>query len=81
MKQVSLTDAESRLAELVFDATHGETVEIMRDGRVLARLMPPTTAAKRPIDIEALKRHLADMPYQEEDAGTFIRRMRDEDRY
>jgi len=37
--------------------------------------------AAQTIDIEALRRHAATMPFQEESAGDFMRRIRDEERY
>jgi hypothetical protein len=46
----------------------------------VARLVP-VEPPKIPLDIEKLRAHLKTMPMQEEDAGTFMRRMRDEARY
>jgi hypothetical protein len=36
---------------------------------------------RKPIDLEMLKRAAAEMPFQTESAGDFIRRMRDSNRY
>jgi len=79
MKHVNLADAQTRLGELVAQAEGGETIEIMRDGVVVAKLVP--AAPRQPVDIARLRALTDRMPFQEEDAGTFIRRMRDEERY
>lgn len=80
MKHVSLADAKARLSELVTQAEAGETIEITRRGKVVAKLMP-VEVKKQPIDIERLRRLASRMPFQEESAGEFVRRMRDEERY
>lgn len=86
MRQVSVAEAQDNLSELVDEAGAGAAVEITRNGKVVALITaPPQEPAsqqkKKPIDIERLRKHLEAMTYQEESAGDFIRRMRDEDRY
>jgi len=84
MDGFNLTDAEKSLSELVDRAEAGETIDILRDGKLVAKLVPaepPVYTPKRRVDIEALRRHLAEMPMQQQDAGEYIRHMRDTDRY
>jgi prevent-host-death family protein len=80
MKHVSLADAKAHLSELVTKAEDGETIEITRRGKVVARLVP-AESPRQPIDVERLRRFAKTMPYQEEPASEFIRDMRDEERY
>lgn len=80
MKTVNLAEAKAHLSELVDQAAAGETVQILRRGKLVAQLVPPEQK-KKPIDIERLKRVAEMMPYQAESAGDFIRKMRDSDRY
>lgn len=81
MRQVTVTEAEAMFGALVTQVEHGETIEIVQDGRVVARLVAPLPMAKKPLDIEGLRAHLATMPMQDESAGDFVSKMRDEDRY
>jgi prevent-host-death family protein len=80
MRRVNLAEAKAKLSELVAEAEAGETVEIMRRGKVVARITA-AKSARRPLDVEELRRIAAMSPYQEESAGDFVRRMRDEGRY
>lgn len=80
MKHVGLADAKARLSELVDQVEHGQTVTITRRGKVVAKLIP-AFEPKKPVDVERLRALTDRMPMQEEDAGTFVRRMRDEERY
>lgn len=80
MTTISLAKAKAKLSELVERAASGETVEITKRGKPVAQLVSVEKKLK-PLDIEALERFAESMPYQEESAGDFIRRMRDDDRY
>jgi prevent-host-death family protein len=80
MDSYSLADAKARLSELVDRVEAGESVEITRRGRIVARVVPVAKAPK-PIDWDALRRLTEGQPMQEEGAGEFIRRMRDDARY
>lgn len=80
MRTVSVAEAKARFSELLNEAEAGQPVEITRRGKVVARLVSPVTA-KKPIDVERLRKHLESMPMQEDSAGEFIRKMRDEERY
>lgn len=81
MRQVTLAEAESNFTELVAEAERGEVIEIEKQGKVVARLVAASISPKKPLDIDGLRAHLATMPVQDESAGDFIRKMRDEDRY
>jgi prevent-host-death family protein len=80
MDSYSLAAAKARLSELIDKVEAGETVEITRRGRSVARVIPMQGPLK-PIDWDALARLRERMPMQREGAGEFIRRMRDDDRY
>jgi prevent-host-death family protein len=80
MTTVNLADAKAHLSELIGQVEAGETIDILRRGKLVARLVPAETPRK-PIDIEALRKLTEGMPVQAESGGDFVRRMRDEDRY
>jgi prevent-host-death family protein len=80
MASINLADAKARLSELVERAAAGETVEITRRGKPVARIVA-LDAPKKPLDIEALRDLTRNMPMQKEPARDFVRRMRDESRY
>jgi prevent-host-death family protein len=80
MDSYSLADAKARLSELIDRVEAGETVEITRRGKIVARVVPPAGTLK-PIDWDALARLRARLPEQKQGAGAFIRQMRDSDRY
>jgi prevent-host-death family protein len=80
MDTVSLADAKAHLSELIDQVEAGEPVTITRRGKPVAQI----TAIKKklqPINAAALLAVTKNMPMQEESAGDFMRRMRDEDRY
>lgn len=84
MDGFNLSDAEQSLSALVDRAEAGETIDILRDGKLVAQLVPvetPRNQPSKPFDVEALRRHLAQMPMQQQDAGEFVRHMRDPDRF
>ncbi len=80
MRSVNLAEAKAHLSELVERAAAGEPVCITRRGKPVAQLSAVGTPRKR-IDVAALRAMTDAMPMQQEFAGEFIRRMRDEDRY
>lgn len=80
MKTVNLAEAKAKLSELVTEAERGEVVEITRRGKPVARIVA-TEVARKPIDIDRIRAIAASMPFQEESAGDFVRRMHDEDHY
>jgi prevent-host-death family protein len=80
MTNVPLAEAKAHLSALVERAENGETIEITRRGKPVARLVP-AEKPRKPIDIaafRALTDSMADNPKCDED---WFRRMRDEDRY
>ncbi len=80
MKQVNLAEAKAHLSQLVERAAAGEPVCITRRGKPAAQLSAVGKPRKR-IDAAALRAVTDNMPMQQESAGEFVRRMRDEDRY
>ena len=80
MDTVSLADAKAHLSALIDRVEAGETVTITRRGKEVARLSPPVGARER-IDPEELRALTDTMPLRNTDAGEFMRRLRDEERY
>jgi prevent-host-death family protein len=80
MDGVNLSDAKARLSELVDRAESGEEVTILRRGRAVAKLVP-IAKPRRKLDFDAISAVTSRMPYCEEGAGDFIRKMRDSDRF
>ena len=80
MDAISLADAKAHLSELIDRVEAGETIDITRRGKPVARL---TTVEKprKPIDVEALRAFTATMPAQSISAADLVRAMRDGDRY
>lgn len=82
MERINLADAKARLSEIVDRVEAGESIEIVRRGKPAARLLPPAAEREwRPIDVDMLERLQAKMPMQQEPAGEFVRRMREDARY
>lgn len=84
MTTYSVADAKNRLPALIAAAERGETVTITRYGKPVAELRPiaPAPAPRMTqaawdalfAEVDALR-----LPPLEEDAGTIVRRMRDEE--
>ena len=82
MDNYNIAEAKAHLSDLVARAEAGETVNIMRRGKLAARLVPVNDLPPRePVDVDALRKLTASLPPSPEDAGTFVRRMRDDARY
>ena len=77
MTTVSIATAKERLSDLIAKAEQGETIEIERHGKAVARLVP-ADQAREAIDFVWLDSVIRQMP-QTADSG--IRRLHDEDRY
>lgn len=80
MPVVNLADAKAHLSELVDRVEGGESIEITRWGKPVARL----TAARerrKPVDAALLKALTDALPVQPEPAADLVRSMRDGDRY
>ncbi len=80
MGNVSLANAKAHLSELVDRVQAGETINITRRGRPVARLTAVARPRKR-IDLAMLEALTAAMPPQGERASDLVRSMRDGDRY
>lgn len=80
IRTVSVAEAKAHLSELLKAVEQGEVVAITRRGQAIATLAA-IERPKKSLDLDWLRRATADMPIQEEDSGTFVRRMRDEARY
>ena len=80
MDGFNIAEAKAHLSELVDRAEAGETVEIMRRGKPVARIMPLEKVVQK-FDFDELARMTAGMTPQKQAAGEFIREMRDSDRY
>lgn len=77
MDAVNLADAKARLSELIDRVEAGETVDILRRGKLVAKLTPPEPA-RQAIDWEALDKLRASLPY---DPTNSVVEMRKLDRY
>ena len=80
MDPISLADAKARLSELVDRVEAGDSIEITRRGKAVARLSPATQPRKR-IDAALLQSLTATMPLQTKSAADLVRSMREDDRY
>jgi prevent-host-death family protein len=80
MDAISLAEAKAHLSELVDRVQGGDSIDITRRGKPVARL----TAAVRPrmqIDLVLLQTLTASMQPQTQSAADLVRSMRDSDRY
>ena len=80
MDAVSLADAKAHLSELVDRVEAGESIDITRRGKPVARLTAIAGPRKR-IDAALLQSLTATMPAQAESTADLVRSMRDGDRY
>lgn len=80
MDTISLADAKARLSELVDRVEAGDSIDITRRGKPVARLTAATTPRK-PIDLTLLQSLTAMMPPQSQRAADLVRSMREDDRY
>ena len=80
MDDVTLAEAKAHLSELVERAARGEPVRITRRGKPVARLTGVERQAQ-PINLDALRALTASMPPQPEAARSWLRSLRDEQRY
>jgi prevent-host-death family protein len=81
MDNYNIAEAKAHLSDLVARAEAGETVNIMRRGKLAARLVPAAMPPRKPIDIAKLRALTANLPPGQQDAADFVREMRDNDRY
>jgi len=80
MTAVSLAEAKARLSELIDRVVAGDTIEITRRGKPVARLTAPA-ATRRRIDVAELRMLTDSLPPSTQSAADLVRTMRDGDRY
>ncbi|MFT3952963.1 MAG: type II toxin-antitoxin system Phd/YefM family antitoxin [Piscinibacter sp.] len=80
MSAVNLADAKAHLSELVDRVEAGDSIEITRRGKPVARLTAVARPRKR-IDAALLRSLTAAIPPQPQSAADLVRSMRDGDRY
>ena len=80
MEAVNLADAKAHLSELVDRVEAGDSIDITRRGKPVARLTAVAGPRKR-IDAALLRSLTAAMPFQSRTAADLVRSMRDGDRY
>ena len=80
MVAISLADAKAHLRELVDRVEAGDSIDITRRGKPVARLTAVTRPRKR-IDAALLQSLTVTMPPQIQSAADVVRSMRDGDRY
>jgi prevent-host-death family protein len=80
MDVINLADAKAHLSELVDRVEAGDSIDITRRGKPVARLTA-VVKPRKPIDAALLRSLTAIMPPQTESAADLVRAMRDSDRY
>jgi prevent-host-death family protein len=80
MNPINLADAKAHLSELVDRVEAGDSIDIIRRGKPVARLTAVIRPRKR-VDATLLRALTGTMPAQTEEAADLVRSMRDEDRY
>jgi len=80
MDIINLADAKAHLSELVDRVEAGDTIDIARRGKPVARLAA-VSKARKPIDVSLLRALTAGMPVATHSAEELIRSMRAGDRY
>ncbi|MEC9346489.1 MAG: type II toxin-antitoxin system prevent-host-death family antitoxin [Pseudomonadota bacterium] len=80
MDAVSLANAKAHLSQLVDRVEAGDSIDITRRGKPVARLTAVTRPRMR-IDADVLRSLTATMPVQRDAGADLVRAMRDGDRY
>ena len=80
MDAINLADAKAHLSELVDRVEAGDSIDITRRGKPVARLTA-VTRPRKSVDVDLLQALTATLPAQAEDAADLVRSMRDGDRY
>jgi prevent-host-death family protein len=80
MDAINLADAKAHLSELLDRVEAGDTIDITRRGKPVARLTSVVRPRQR-VDAALLRALTATMPPQAEGAADLVRSMRDDDRY
>ena len=80
MDAISLAEAKAHLSELIDRVEAGESIDITRRGKKVARLSG-LAKTRKPIDADLLKSVTATMRPQSQSAPDLLRSMRDDERY
>ena len=80
MDAINLADAKAHLSELIDRVEAGDSINITRRGKPVARLIAVVRPRER-IDAAMLQSLTAAMPPQPQSAADLVRSMRDGDRY
>lgn len=80
MNAINLADAKTHLSELIDRVEAGDSIEITRRGKPVARLIAVARPRKR-IDAALLQSLTATKPRSSQSAADLVRSMRDGDRY
>ena len=80
MNAITLADAKAHLSKLLDRVEAGDSIDITRRGKPVARLTAPVRPRKR-IDAALLLALTAAMPRQNESAADLVLPMRDGNRY
>jgi prevent-host-death family protein len=80
MDAINLAEAKAHLSELIDRVEAGDSIDITRRGKPVARLTPVVRLRRR-IDAALLQSLTANMPLPTEGAADLVRAMRDGDRY
>ena len=80
MDAISLADAKAHLSELIDRVEAGDSIDITRRGKPVARLTAVAKPRER-VDATLLRALTATMPPQVGSAADMVRSMRDGDRY
>lgn len=80
MSAINLADAKAHLSELVDRVEAGDSIEITRRGKPVARLTS-VERPRKPIDAAALRALTATLGPPPQTAADLVRSMRDGDRY
>ncbi len=80
MDAINLADAKAHLSALVDRVEAGDSIDITRRGKPVARLTA-VTRPRKPIELATLQALTSIMPAQTQSAADMVRSMRDGDRY
>lgn len=80
MNAINLAEAKAHLSELIDRVEAGDTIDITRRGKPVARLIA-ASKPRKPVDASLLQALTAAMPPQSANAADLVRSMRDGDRY
>ncbi len=80
MDSINLADAKAHLSALIDRVEAGETIDITRRGKPVARLSA-VARPRKPIDAAMLQASTATMPREAQGAAELVRAMRDDDRF